>query len=93
MDTKDDALAEFQNAVGFAVDELYRSPMVGAYPLPPVTVKTTRTAVPHLRGERPTGWWPVNLEADARVWQDAPADDRFLYLIASAEVRWQVVVF
>jgi hypothetical protein len=93
MGVKDEAQAEFENAVGFAIDELYRHPLVAAHPLEAVTIGTTRTAVPHKQGRTPTGWIPFNVEGDATVWQDAPADDRYFYLIASASVRCRILVF
>jgi hypothetical protein len=61
--------------------------------VPRQTIGTTSTKVVHGMPSIPTGWLAYSLEGDARVWQAAAADGKFLYLIASATVTCGIRVF
>lgn len=57
-----------------------------------IAVSTTTTPFPHGLGRRPRGWFPVDRDADVRVWR-VSWDDKFLTLDASGNATINIWVF
>lgn len=86
-------LQRVQDNVSRSLDVLSRQVLAEHSLVDALPVGTSETRVPHLLGRKPMGWLLVSPQADARVWESAPADSRFLYLTASAVLSTRLLVF
>jgi hypothetical protein len=58
-----------------------------------VAIAAAATTIAHGQSGTPAGWLVGSLSADARVWQTAAPDEKFLYLQASAAVTCNLWVY
>lgn len=89
----DEALDRFQDRVIAVLNPALRNRALNGFLLENVEIATTETLVPHKLDRTGVNWIVVSPQADARVWQTRAADDRFVYLRASAAVTLALWVF
>lgn len=90
--TEDPALRRFQDAVLAAVNPAIANQLLDGRLTDVVALTTSFQNLSHKLGREPIGWIIVAPDADARVWQDAAANnpDASLYLRARASAAVNV---
>lgn len=83
----------FQDGLSPTIAALEAAPLFGGRLLTAVPIAATSTAVVHRLGRAPIGWLVVRKTATCDVWETGAATGDVLYLIASAAVTVDLLVF
>lgn len=85
-------LSRFQEDVADTFNQILKNPIQDYVILKDVVLGTTSTFVDHKLGRMPIGWFIVNKNANANVW-NYETTDKYLDLDASAAVTVDIYVF
>ena len=93
INTPDELLNRIQDRLLAALNPVLKSQILDGRLVEGVVLGATQVSVAHGLDRSGVKFIVVSPQADARVWQSASADSKFLYLTASAAVTVDLWVF
>lgn len=83
----------FQDGLASTINALEAAPMFGGRLMTSVSIGIAATEVFHRLGRAPLGWLVTRKSATCDVWESGVATNDLLYLVASAAVTVDLLVF